>query len=615
MRSKTTFLIGWSALAALKLALAFALPLFGDEAFYWWEGQHPAWSYSDLPPLTAWLAALGGALLPGEIGVRAPFLLLGLLLPWQVVAVTRRWFGDEATAWRAGLLALVLPLSATLGVLALPDVPLAIVSLFAVEALVAALRDGRRRDWLRLGLGLAVGVLCHYRFGALALVMAVVMLAHPAGRAALRTRGPWLAAAIGLFGLVPLLLFNFGHDLAGLRFQLVDRHPWAWQGSGLLQLAEQAFVVSPLLFGALAWAVWEPLRRRPVPWPECIVVPVAAGLWLLFFALGFFADNERFRWHWPLSAYLPLLPVLAARLPRWRRGFVLALFAIAAGSSVLIIGYFALAAAPQQTERWLAGKRFPANFSGWREAADWLSSDAGAAPERIVVDNFMLAAALRFYARELDDVPVLVLDDELNRRHGRATQLAIWGSDEQALAAAPSAPGWIVAEETARRFSDRWSWYQALCARFDGLELDGALTLYGGRKRFVRWRFAAYDPQPSCKRLPAIPPLGWVDAPARLRRGESLSVFGWVAQPELGIDAIELLWDGITADRPRRSIDIHWVEERWGDIGDPAGRTLGFRSEIHGIAAEPGRHRLTVRVRRGDGREWLLHEQDVLVEN
>ena len=57
----------WLALLALKLVLAARLPLFVDEAFYWQEGRHLAWAYSDLPGLSAWLARIGDALGDGTL--------------------------------------------------------------------------------------------------------------------------------------------------------------------------------------------------------------------------------------------------------------------------------------------------------------------------------------------------------------------------------------------------------------------------------------------------------------------------------------------------------------------------------------------------------------------
>ena len=81
----------WFALLAFKLVLASQLPLFVDEAFYWQEGMHPGWAYSDLPALTAWLARLG-VTFGGQhaLALRAPFLLLAAWAPWLVASIARR---------------------------------------------------------------------------------------------------------------------------------------------------------------------------------------------------------------------------------------------------------------------------------------------------------------------------------------------------------------------------------------------------------------------------------------------------------------------------------------------------------------------------------------------
>ena len=52
----------WLLLLVARIAVAGHLPLFVDEAFYWQEGQHLAWAYSDLPGLTAWMTRLGTAI-------------------------------------------------------------------------------------------------------------------------------------------------------------------------------------------------------------------------------------------------------------------------------------------------------------------------------------------------------------------------------------------------------------------------------------------------------------------------------------------------------------------------------------------------------------------------
>lgn len=636
MAGKRVFVVVWSVLAALKIALVIVLPLFGDEAFYWWESRHPAWSYSDLPPLTAWLIALGSAWIPGEIGVRLPFLLLGLWLPWQLRGMARRWYGDDV-GWQAGLLALLMPISALLGVLALPDVVMAVATLATVDALVRAGQSSRVREWLLLGVWLAIGVLCHYRFLAVPLVLAIMMWVLPTLRRQVTQPGPWLAALIAAVGVLPLVIFNLGNDLTGLRFQFVDRHPWAWQWSGLWQIPEQLLIASPVLLLLLGWFASKCLRRMgagnaPSPGAagyagnaalaevdgpsgkgfgaERIVVPFACTLWLLFFVLGFFADSTRFRWHWPLPALLLLLPLLAARWSTFVRAWRIAALVPAVAISTSWLAWLALAARPDAAGS-LAGKLFPDNFTGWREVAGWLAeADDGTGP--VVVDNFMLAAELAFYAPESVRQRLRVLDDPRNQRHGRAAQLHLWSLDEAALANEPARPGWIVVEEGARRFSDRFAWYQSICQRFAGLKLDDVLDLHDGRRRFVRWRHDGYRMQDHCDQPAAIPPLGWFEV-QHAASGAPDRLGGWAVQSGLGIERIELLLDGVRLAHVARDREVRWVEDRWGETGDPAGRLVGFGFDLNALALPAGRHRLDVRAIRSDGRSWPIASEWIVI--
>ena len=131
--AKRWFIGLWLALLALKLALAARLPLFVDEAFYWQEGRHLAWAYSDLPGLAAWLARIGDALGDGTLALRLPFLAIAAAIPWLVARMAAREF-DAKTAWQAGSLVLLLPLAGTLGLLALPDVPLLFATVLCLDA-------------------------------------------------------------------------------------------------------------------------------------------------------------------------------------------------------------------------------------------------------------------------------------------------------------------------------------------------------------------------------------------------------------------------------------------------------------------------------------------------
>src|SRR5690606_1140560 len=281
----------WTLLLAIRLVLAARLPLFVDEAFYWQEGMHLAWAYSDLPGLSAWLARLGVAV-GGEhvFALRLPALLLAAWLPWLVVRIARRGYG-EAQGWMAGTAALLLAVAGSRGLLALPDVAMAVAGLLCLDAGCRLLRKTSASAAAELALGLVVGALAHYRFVAVIGVGLLVLLSLPQGRAVLRERSAWLAIGAGALAWVPLLAWNLRNAEAGLRFQLVDRHPWAFHLDGIGFVPVQALLVTPLLLAALAHAAW---RHWHDPDPVSAYLARSGTLLVLgFFVLGFFADNER----------------------------------------------------------------------------------------------------------------------------------------------------------------------------------------------------------------------------------------------------------------------------------------------------------------------------------
>lgn len=483
-RWRAAFLTVFTVQFAIKAWLVATLAPFTDEAFYWLESRHPAWGYSDLPPLTAWLIRGGEAVAGhGVIGMRWPFLVLGAALPWIVVRFAREAF-DPRIGWQAGLLCLLLPLAGTLGVLAVPDVPLTVAIMLAVLALLRVTARDRLRDWLLLGGALALAWATHYRAAMPMLVGLLFALAAPRGRALWRRPGLWLALAVAALGLVPLAISNWHQHGAGLSFQLVDRNPWRFHATALVQPLEQALACTPLLYAMLLWAGWRVWRRRREGAPWDVISFVSMGFLALYFLLGLFADDVRFRAHWPLPGYLPLLaalPVLvAAKTGASARRWLAAAVFVAVLGQGLGLAWLGMAATPGAARRLADLKAFPYAFVGWREAAALI--EPARQGEVLVADNFALAAELAFF---LDDrQPVYSLDSPLNVKHGRAPQLALWHLDEAGLRAAHAGqPMLLAVEETAQGERERFAWLGTICRRIDGPREVARVSLYDGRKR------------------------------------------------------------------------------------------------------------------------------------
>jgi 4-amino-4-deoxy-L-arabinose transferase-like glycosyltransferase len=505
----------WGCTLLVKLGFAVFLPLFGDEAFYAWEALHPAWAYSDLPGGTAAIIAMGtGITGDTAFGLRWPFVAMAALLPWLVVRMARRVASPEQ-AWRAGLWSLPLPLLLPMGVMGLPDAPLTLAALLALDACVGLLR---RVSWAlcaQLALALALGAFSHYRFAPL-LVAGCLGLWAAGGLPLLRHPRVLAALALGAAAWWPLLDYNLGADAAGLKFQLLERHPWAFQARGLLQPLAQAIVTTPVLYGALLVAGFAVLRER---FGSRALMPAASGieaqrgrhllavagaaLVLMYAALAPFADRARFSLHWPLPAYLALMPLV----PLWidsqsRRWVEVWSFALAWLGTLLLAALMLIPSVPSWAARSAGTPLYADNLLGWSEAAEALRPRLQAG-DALVADNFMLAAQLSF---ALDRRPVVfTLDHWNNHKHGRAAQLAAWGYDEAGISRIkPGTRAWLMFEVEETPESEREPWVARTCAWFRPVGPRVVVQGPGDGKRF--WLMPAVRDSVGCAGLVGGPP-------------------------------------------------------------------------------------------------------------
>ncbi|MCC7250071.1 MAG: glycosyltransferase family 39 protein [Lysobacter sp.] len=600
------FVVVWAVAVLCKCVLAMRLPLFVDEAFYWQEGRHPAWAYSDLPGLTAWLTRLGvelGGHTP--LGLRWPFLLIAACLPWQVVAIAKREGAAlgiaPAHAWIAGTLATLLPLLGTLGVLALPDVPLAFATMLCLDAGTRLLRGPSASAAAMLAVGLVIGGLTHYRFIAVIGVGFLALLLSSEGRRALRDPRVWAAVAIGALAWWPLLSWNLQNADAGLRFQLVDRHPWAFHPQGAFFIAVQAAMATPLLLIVLLRAGFA-LRGRSAPSGARYLAVSGLAVFFAFFALGFFADSERVSFHWPVPAYLALLPLAPLALSRWSAGWRRATWAMAALGLVVGLGYFVAVSSPALRERAASGKAYPANFAGWDALAHEVAALRARMPAgtRLLADDFKIGAELGF---ALNDPRIAVLDHPLNHHHGRAPQLALWDLQPAHRREFSEVPVLLIVGATDVEYKRLLRRYHDVCAMVGPLPPPKVLNIDRGRQRFLLFALPATTTEGPC----TAPAMAWIDTPddgATVAR--RFAVEGWAFKDGVGLRRVEALVDGRPVADARYGIakpDVQgfWSTWREGGSTDPHQPNVGFRVEVDLSDSPPGEYRLALRLHGEDG--------------
>jgi len=602
-------LVLWTLVTVVKVLIAAQLPLFVDEAFYWQEGQHLAPAYSDLPGLTAWLTRLGVEIVGNHrLGVRLPFLVLGALLPWMVAHIATRWFGTRA-GWQAGALAVLMPLSATLGILAVPDVPMAIAALLCLDAGARLLRNVNAGGALMLALGLLVGALSHYRFIGVIVVGFIALLLLPEGRRMLRDPRVWMALSVGIVAWVPLLAWNLDNQDAGLKFQVIERHPWEFQTEGLLFLIIQPMLVTPLLFAAMAGVAYAGLRQRLRGFHHGQLryfALVGGTSTVLIFLFGFFTDVERISFHWPLPGYLALLVSVPLALNHWTRFWRRAVWVVASVGLVLAFAYYVMAATPSLREQTAGSKYYPRNFAGWQPLADAVKDELAQMPAdaQVLAGSFKVGSELGF---RLEDASIRVLPHELNDRHGRTAQLALWHLISDG---SRSTPQLLVLAPGDQRYRDLLERYHKVCELVGPLPPPRVVSLDHGFQRFLLFRLPAQKQQGAC----VTPAMAWVDGPLP---GESISgelqVKGWAFKDGVGLARVELLVDGRSVGDAAygRTLDIR---PAWPGTNDPQHPQVGFDGRIDTSGFAPGRHWLGLRLHGNDGSVETWAEQPFIVE-
>lgn len=584
-RLRVKLVAAWATVQLLKLVFAARLPLFVDEAFYAWEARHPAWAYSDLPGLTAWLAHIG--LLAGDstLALRLPFVALGATVPWLVWRIARR-VTDESRALDAAWLALLMPLSGWLGILAVPDVALVVAGLVCTDA-VLALR-GRvtpaRAAWLALGLSL--GAFAHYRFGLVLLAGGVAVAVDPVGRGLLRHPLAWAALIVGALAWAPALQWNLLHAEAGLRFHLFERNPWQLHAGGLAWLPVQALLVTPPLLVALLAGLHAGLREGG----GLRLLAIAGGLSApALLVLAFFADAERVSFHWPLAGWLVLLPLAALALARWQRRWRWLLFATLALGFAAGAAFLAAASSPALRSALADTRLYPADVAGWPD----LVADAEAWPRDRpwIAGDFELAAQLAFVHPAAD---IRVLDSPLNRKHGRAAQLSLWGVDRL-----PAKGRVLLAiEDSATPMKHRLAHYHALCARFGPLPPARVVSADRGRKRYFLYALDLPAAPGPC----IAPALSYIDEPSpRAAVPRRIEASGWAFKEGVGLRRVEVLVDGKIAARARYGTAMPGVAGYWRISTDPHHPHVGWRATLDLRGLPAGRHWIGLRLHGVDG--------------
>ena len=381
------------ALTALRLALAAALPLTPDEAYYFTWAKHLQAGYLDHPPMVAlWIKA--GIALCGDtpLGIR----LLGPLAA-ALGSLALYNAGNRLLPGRRIGLAAAAFLNATLMlgagcVVMTPDTPLLFFWTLGVWALARLVESRNPRWWLAAG-GIA-GLMLFSKYTAALFLAGVGLWAlfTPAIRAQLRTPWPWAGIALALLVFAPDIAWNAGHGWASYLKQGGREDGFnparAMQFFGEL-VGGQALLFTPLIAALAVRGLWH-LRGDANPGARLL-------LWLtLLPALVFveFVLKGRVQGNWVAILYPAACLAAAAAPPRWRHSALTLGFGITALVYAQALTSFAPIPARRDTSA--------LQMAGWK---DFAAQAAASHPAFITSDDYATEAELAFYAPK--NVPVL----------------------------------------------------------------------------------------------------------------------------------------------------------------------------------------------------------------
>lgn len=410
-------------LATLKFVSGFVLAsrayeLQRDEYLYLNYGQHLAWGYLEVPPLTAlqsWLTlALGG----GYCWVKLWPFLWGSLTVYVVARAAQRLGGGT---WAVGLAGLcyLLGAFARLNFLFQPN-SFEVFAFTLVGYLLIRYRQ-EPKPRLLLGVGAVLGLGLLNKYSALFFIAALVgsLLLTPL-RHVFRTRAFWLGAALALGLWLPNVLWQLQHGIPFLH------HMQELHATQLVHVSAADFWADQLLMCLPALWVWVPgllalLFSGALRPYRAVGLVYCFGLLLLtllrgksYYALGYY----------PLlfaagAVWWEQLLLRQPRAARWLRPALLAL------PVLLLVPVFSVVFSvfpPARMEqvgrayrgtgvlRWEDGREHPlpqdfADMLGWQELADktWQAyRQLPAATRRrtlILAANYGQAGAINYYCR------------------------------------------------------------------------------------------------------------------------------------------------------------------------------------------------------------------------
>lgn len=245
----------WTYIIVMNVFRLLFVPTMGlmpQGAYYFFYSEHLDWSYYDHPPMVAYMLFAFSSILGKSAWVVK-------LASWTMALGTQYLFFQLARKLldqRSAVLALAIFVSTTmLSIISLvvtPDVPL--LFFWTLSLLLFYLALFEKKWWAWLAGGLVMGLAFDSKYTAIFLPACLFsyLILSTQHRKKLLTVWPYLAVALMVIGMWPVIYWNMTHDFASFGFQGAGRAQViaeeGWKPTHILgSIANQSIVLVPTL--------------------------------------------------------------------------------------------------------------------------------------------------------------------------------------------------------------------------------------------------------------------------------------------------------------------------------------------------------------------------------
>ena len=297
--------------------------LADNEAYYWTWAKQLDWSYFDHPGMVAYVIAfttwIGG---DSPFFVRIGATLLFLVTTIFVYFLTIDIFKSKRAGFYSVILTNILPLFFVVGIIIIPDTPLAAFWAIFLYLLYKTTKGEEFRWWYWYLMGISAGLAILSKYFAILLLPSAIMFLASDKSVRKYLKSPHFYLAILLAALIatPILLWNVSEGWPSLTFHLDTRHgdgmEFEWDNFGKMIGGQMS--MTPILLYFLLASLVVAIKRGFVKNGDVrykFIALMSAPTLLFFYVIMCFTDSAEP--HWPALGYIPLVICAAGLYPEY----------------------------------------------------------------------------------------------------------------------------------------------------------------------------------------------------------------------------------------------------------------------------------------------------------